>query len=140
MSEVPTSRRDVMRSLVILPSIIATPAAAAPALICTPAEATDLPAMIAEYWRTMDEYDRHPVHALHLTDPNYERVNAASNAIHKRAVDLQMHILNTPSRSGADVGLKLDMILKDYEDCVLPDDLIAIVAKDAHRLGGRAEA
>ena len=100
------------------------------------ADAADwqLPKLIAEYWRIMAEYEQHPIHTTLLDDPDYARINASSKVIDKRARDIQMRILNTPARSGPEIGLKLDMILKDYEDCILPEDFIAMIAKDAHRL------
>ena len=131
MPDLALSRRAVTGALCLTP-MIAVPATAAPA--------SDLPAMIARYWELMAEYERHPVHSILMADPAYPAANADSKVQRARAEDQMMRILKTPSRSGRDIGMKLDMILKDYEDCILPEDLIAIVAQDASSMGGLGRA
>lgn len=138
MSEVSTSRRAVMRALAIVPTIIAVPAAASAAtgLVCAPAH--ELAATIAEFHRLRLNYESHPVHDTYLDDPAYEAASADSD----RAIDEMESVLDRalhiPSRSGADIAAKLELILKDYQDCTIPEDLLRIVADDARRLAGRA--
>lgn len=121
-----TDRRAFLTAALIAPVAIAMPAVAA--------TGHSIEAMIAEYWRIMGEYERHPVHETFQTDPDYARIDQSGEEIHKRALAVQQRALLTPSRSGRDISLKLDMILKDYKDCELPDDLIKIIADDARRL------
>lgn len=62
MHEVTTSRRDAMRSLAILPAMIAMPAAAsaAPMLVCAPAApSAELVALIDAYRKASAASDRH---------------------------------------------------------------------------------
>lgn len=132
MYEVATSRRDAMRALAILPTIIAAPTLAAPG--------SDIPAMINEYWRLWEAYEAHPVHNLSMADPNYDAVERDGNRLHDAAEAQMQRILRAPSRTGRDVGLKIEMILKGYEDCVIPEDLLKLVAVDARRLNGEVSA
>lgn len=62
MHEVATSRRDAMRSLAILPALIAMPAtvSAAPMLVCAPtAPSAELVALIDAYHHAVAASDRH---------------------------------------------------------------------------------
>lgn len=127
-----TDRRAFLTAALIAPVAIAAPAMAAPS--------SDIPAMIAEYWRLWAEYERHPVHHMFLTDPGYKRIEQDGDRAHGETEAMLMRILQTPSQSGRDVGLKLEMVMKGYQDCELPEDLLAIIAKDAHRLGERGQA
>lgn len=122
-----TDRRAFLTAAIIAPVIIAAPAMAAPS--------NNLADLIADYWRLMDEYENCPFHNTLGSHPDYERMRAEGDAIHDRALVAQQRALRHPAKNGREVGMKLDMILKDYQDCQLPEDLFQIVADDARRLG-----
>jgi len=123
------TRRSLVAAAMISPVAIA--AITAPAI---GAPSNDIPAMIAEYWRLWEAYEAHPVHDLSMREPNYEEVERDGNRAHDAADAQMQRILRAPSRTGRDVGLKIEMLLKGYEDCIIPEDMLALIAKDARNL------
>ncbi|NML11294.1 hypothetical protein HHL08_14255 [Sphingobium sp. AR-3-1] len=122
-----SSRRAFLAAAALAPVAVAMPAMAAPQ--------TSLADLIAEYWQIMAEYEQHPFHNTRGIEPNYESLRAQGDAIHDRAIAVQQRALRMPAKNGREVGMKLDMILKDYQDCQLPEELIEVIARDAMRLG-----
>lgn len=121
-----SSRRGFLAAAALAPVAISLPAMAAPA-----PRVADL---IAEYWAIMDEHERHPFGRTMGDHPDYKRFEQEADAIHERALAVQQRALRLPAKSRREVGMKLDMILKDYRDCQLPDDLLQIIADDARRM------
>lgn len=121
-----TDRRAFLTAALIAPVAMAVPAMAA--------TSPSLANLIAEYWAIMDEHERHPFGRTMCDHPDYKRFEQEADAIHERALAVQQRALRLPAKSGREVGMKLDMILKDYRDCQLPDDLLQIIADDALRL------
>jgi len=129
MNAITSSRRSFLAAAAVAPVAIAGPTLAAPG--------SDIPTMIAEYWRLWEAYEAHPVHNLSMREPNYKEVERDGNRVHDAAEAQMQRILRAPSRTGRDVGLKIEMILKGYEDCIIPEDMLALIAKDARGLAYR---
>lgn len=84
MHEVTTSRRDAMRSLAILPALIAMPASAAPMLVCAPADqiaadARAWNAAMAHYHRAKADY---ATYDLSYVNPQIEARRAKFGDVH----------------------------------------------------------
>jgi hypothetical protein len=125
-----------MRSLAILPALIAMPAVAnaAPMLVCAPAD--NLAEAIAEFRRLTGVYDRHPVHDLLMSSPDWDLVDEDSGQA-LNAIRRQLKIcLRIPSRDGRDVATKIDLLRLHYQDFEIPDELLKIISTDARRLTG----
>jgi len=132
------SRRDVIRALATLSvASVPTMASAAPMLVCAPAD--HLAEAIAEFHRLTGVYDRHPVHDMLMSSPDWERVDEDSGQALK-AIRRQLDtVLRIPSRTGQDVASKIDLLLHHYQDFEIPEDLLKLISVDARQIG-RASA
>lgn len=138
MHEVATSRRDAMRALAMIPTMIAFPAVASaePMLVCAPAG--HLAEAITEFYHLTAVYDRHPVHDMLLSSPDFAQVDRDSGlalAAIRRQLDT---VLRIPSRNGQDVASKIDLLLHHYQDFEIPEDLLKLISVDARQMGRNA--
>ncbi|GLT02731.1 hypothetical protein GCM10007897_41530 [Sphingobium jiangsuense] len=105
--------------------------ATAQTMLCAP---VDLDAAIAEYWRLRAIADNHPyAHAL-KSDPQYEELLKDSRRACEAAAVAFMRVIDIPSRCGADIGKKIDIVINEYQDFELPNDILERVSADAKRL------
>lgn len=151
MSEVSTSRRNVMRALATL-SVASVPtlAVAAPMLVCLPDPAWE--AALAAERAAADAselyYALHVAPAVQAHDAgtgSFTQVTDAEdvwgdyNSAHSDAMD---KLIATPAPTMEDVVLKLRLGIKDwvFDGSEHSQNLIAIIADDIERLAGRAVA
>lgn len=121
-----SSRRSFLAAAALAPVVVAAPAFAAPT--------QDIASMIAEYWRLWAVHEHHPFHDTLPAHASYVSRRDEADALHDRIKALRKRILDTPSRSGREVGMKLEMVLQDYKDCVLDEEPIEAIKRDAMRL------
>lgn len=154
MSELHSSRRDVMRALAIIPATLVAPAAAnaAVGLVCAPA------ASIYPDWQAALADERKAAlasesfYAAHVAPANaaFDAGTASISAVHEQEeawgdytaahADAVNALLLTPAPTLEDVVHKLRVGIRDYafdgsgQGC----KMLEIIASDIERLGGAA--
>lgn len=129
MHEVATSRRDAMRALAILPTIIIAPAArAATGLACLPTSA--FPAALTEYRKAPADFER-------IAAAGDDNAAEIAGNVSDRAFEA---MLRAPSRNAADIATKIETLIFEYEDCIMDEDRLALIGQDARRLHGEGVA
>jgi hypothetical protein len=123
-----SSRRSFLAAAALAPVVIAAPAIAAQS-----DQNAVLDAAIARYRKAWTEYQNHPVHDTLLDDPDYGRISDEGSLVSDRSDEALEAVLRIPTGSGRDIATKLDLLVAEYENCVLPDRLIKIIADSTRR-------
>lgn len=122
-------RRTLIAGLALTPAL-AIPAVAQ-TMLCAP---VDLDAAIAEYWRLWELQENHPYAHARKSDPRYEELLKDSRRACEATAAAFMKVIDMPSRCGADIGKKIDIVINEYQDFELPNDILERISADAKRL------
>lgn len=120
-------RRTLITAAALAPVAIAAPAVAQTML--SPAHPLD--AAIAEYWRLRAIDDDHPFGKILMSDPRYEELRADCERRSALTIAAFEKVIDMPSRTGSDIGKKLEMVVEEYRDFDFPDGIIERIAADA---------
>lgn len=128
-----TTRRQLLAAAVAAPIAATAPVVMAQQFVCAPSNELDI--AIARFRKAWAAYQAHPIHRTRFDDPDYEQINADGTLSGNLADQALEVALRVPPRSGQDISTKLELVLAEYQDCELPENLIQIVADSARHLG-----
>lgn len=114
MADTFLTRRTLFGAMAIAPVVLAAPAAAFGS---------------SEFERALAAY-RHERKAFDVA-----RTDAEGNAACEHIDCAFLRLLKAPARNGADIAAKIDAFLVEYEDSIMDEDRLKLIAEDARRLG-----
>jgi len=112
-----TDRRSFIAVLALAPVALASSAAASPV--------DQFSVALKTYYAKRAEFD-----LACSTRSSDDVTNAACRA----ADEAYRRLLCLPSRNAADIALKLEITLAEYEDCEISEERLRSIAQDARRL------
>ena len=133
MSEVSTSRRNVMRAIAILPSIIATPAVASAAtgLVCTPVVSdADWRRIVSEYRAAVQTHNVHPCGTTLPGHPMHEQWEAEGSDLLDALCQALDRVMEYPVTDNAMLLERMEIAVKEFGG----EDFMDSLLKDARRL------